>query len=237
MWITKFNVGNTNNRFVELAAKHNIIMYYYPLNSYIKNNNYHYIAATTLQGEPSDIKNFSRAIIKIRDAEKSKTVANKRMLEYLEIEGNFMFVITSSHMSSESKQMVSIFYNPAVIHLKPVRVEKTIEEWEIASADRGFIEDIIKVGQKNYGLILKAFYWKKIKNLGFLTIFPEITDKQLAAVESAIKHGYYEYPRRTSLDKLSKISKHAFSTFQAHVRKAENKIIRFAITTFRNNRG
>ena len=56
------------------------------------------------------------------------------------------------------------------------------------------------------------------------TLF-KITDKQKAALETAVAHGYYHYPRKTTVEELAKISGISRSTFQEHLRKAEAKLI------------
>lgn len=57
------------------------------------------------------------------------------------------------------------------------------------------------------------------------TLFPRLTTKQRDAIELAITHGYYDYPRKIDVQDLAKLAKLAFSTFQAHLRKAEKKLI------------
>ena len=73
------------------------------------------------------------------------------------------------------------------------------------------------------------FKKEKLKNFGFLTIFPELTKKQEEILNLALNNGYYEYPRKISLDKLTVLTKTSFSTIQEHIRKAENKILNFVI--------
>ena len=107
------------------------------------------------------------------------------------------------------------------------------EEWEIASLEKNAITDLIEAGKNIYELEVLRFYWKKIKNFGFLSILPELTEKQEKALELAFKWGYYKYPRDISAEKLAKLAKVSFSTFQAHIRKAENKIISFVIGSFK----
>ena len=68
---------------------------------------------------------------------------------------------------------------------------------------------------------------KKIKSISAIKVAPELTEKQKQAIELAIKRGYYTSPRKISLQELAKISKLSFSTFQVHLRKAEEKLIPF----------
>ena len=54
---------------------------------------------------------------------------------------------------------------------------------------------------------------------------PKLTNKQKQAMNLAIKHRYYDYPRKIDVQELAKLSKLSFSTFHAHLRKAEQKLL------------
>ncbi|WP_247730291.1 helix-turn-helix domain-containing protein [Halovivax limisalsi] len=56
-------------------------------------------------------------------------------------------------------------------------------------------------------------------------LFDSLTDRQLAALRLALERGYYEQPRRTSLRDLAERTAVARSTFEEHLRKAENKVL------------
>ena len=56
-------------------------------------------------------------------------------------------------------------------------------------------------------------------------LFDELTDRQLAALRLALDNGYYEQPRRTSTRELAEQTSVARSTFEEHLRKAENKLV------------
>nr|WP_272904676.1 helix-turn-helix domain-containing protein [Halobacterium sp. TGN-42-S1] len=56
-------------------------------------------------------------------------------------------------------------------------------------------------------------------------LFDGLTDRQLAALQLALECGYYEQPRRTSLRDLADRTSVARSTFEEHLRKAENKLL------------
>jgi len=229
MWIAKFRTRTDLNRVTKIIGKHNVTAYYYPVNHYIKNKRFHFFIAVIFEGKKEKLQAL------FQELKKTKKAKQGRRVEHLEIEGNMGLMVTSHSINEESKRFIKVFYNPAVIHLKPVRFYKLYEEWEIASIDRNSIEKMIKVLQTIGDFKLHSFYWKKVKNIGFLTLLPELTVKQKEALELCLKEGYYKYPRKISLDKLSKKSKKAFSTFQAHVRKAENKILSFAIRKFGKN--
>jgi predicted DNA binding protein len=56
-------------------------------------------------------------------------------------------------------------------------------------------------------------------------LFDAITDRQLAALQLALERGYYTQPRKTSLRELADRTDVARSTFEEHLRKAENKLL------------
>ncbi|MFC6953635.1 helix-turn-helix domain-containing protein [Halorubellus litoreus] len=56
-------------------------------------------------------------------------------------------------------------------------------------------------------------------------LFEDLTDRQLAALQLALERGYYEQPRKTSLRDLAEQTAVARSTFEEHLRKAENKLL------------
>lgn len=56
-------------------------------------------------------------------------------------------------------------------------------------------------------------------------LFEDITDRQLAALQLALESGYYEQPRKTSLRELAGQTVIARSTYEEHLRTAENKLL------------
>jgi len=97
----------------------------------------------------------------------------------------------------------------------------------IGTFDKKILDKLIINLEKLYKLKIHYIQERKIKNISIIKENPELTKKQKKAIEIAIKNGYYNYPRKTSVKELAKISKLSFSTFQAHLRKAEKKLIPF----------
>jgi hypothetical protein len=56
-------------------------------------------------------------------------------------------------------------------------------------------------------------------------LFKAVTDRQMAALRLALESGYYEQPRKTSLRDLADQTAVARSTYEEHLRKAENKLL------------
>lgn len=56
-------------------------------------------------------------------------------------------------------------------------------------------------------------------------LFDGLTHRQLAALRLALDSGYYEQPRQASVSELAEQTDVARSTFEEHLRKAQNKLI------------
>ena len=72
---------------------------------------------------------------------------------------------------------------------------------------------------------------KKVEgvNLFLPQIQPNISEKQMDSMKLAIREGYYNFPRKTDLNKLAEKKKVSKQTFQENLRKAENKLIPFLV--------
>ena len=59
-------------------------------------------------------------------------------------------------------------------------------------------------------------------------LFDSVTERQLDALQLALDNGYYEQPRQASVSDLAAQTAVARSTYEEHLRKAENKLIKNA---------
>ncbi len=57
-------------------------------------------------------------------------------------------------------------------------------------------------------------------------LFSGLTEKQIGAMLTAYRHGYYSLPREADLQTIAAKEKVARTTFQEHLKKAENKVVR-----------
>jgi hypothetical protein len=57
------------------------------------------------------------------------------------------------------------------------------------------------------------------------SLFGQLTQKQVKALVAAVENGYYEIPKRITSDELAKKQGQPRSTFEEHLRKAENKVV------------
>jgi len=54
---------------------------------------------------------------------------------------------------------------------------------------------------------------------------PDLTQHQRDSLELAIEEGYYQFPKKTDLNKLAKIAKLSKSAFSEHLKRAEMKVL------------
>ena len=225
MWVLKFKVFDEGNIFSSRTKKFNITIYYYPVNHYAEKNTYFFTAIGRLEGEEDNKKRFLRDLRKLKKSSK-----HRRWVISFEVKGDFFIGITAHTRTAEMKTFVHTYYNPRFVHVKPCIIYPDgWEEAEIASLRKEDFKKILHFGKRLYNLKLLMMKEKEIGNIGFLGVMPELTDKQKQALELAYKEGYYEYPRRIELKKLAKLMRISLSTYQAHLRKAEKKLLPFMI--------
>jgi hypothetical protein len=56
-------------------------------------------------------------------------------------------------------------------------------------------------------------------------LFSDLTEKQIGAMLTAYRHGYYNLPRDADIQTISAKEKVPRTTFQEHLKKAENKLV------------
>lgn len=208
MWVLKLKLDSSKQFMGKLAIKHKVSMTGYPL-SYYKDKNYLYvISAGFIFGEE---KNKRAAI---REFKKSKETVR------FEQEGNFMINITKQPLFTEP------VYNPEIIRPNPVIINKTgYHIWDLASFNRKVLEKVLDFSEKYLGAKVLKFREEKISNISFTSLLPELTDNQKKAMEIAINKGYYNYPKKIKMEELAKKMKISYSTYQAHLKKAESKLL------------
>lgn len=218
MWKAKFSVYDEKAVYASRAKKFNVSVHGYMLNYHSDKKYFYFTLLAFVEGSDRLRKEF------IEDLRKDKKI------HYFE-NHNYFFVCTLKHTRTKEKERHgSLFYNPLLIQTKPFIIYPSgWEELELASFNRKYLENIMKIAEKKFNLKLEYLKKGELDSLGILSIFPKLTEKQKNAVESAISNGYYEYPRKIDVQSLAKKNKSSFSTFQEHLRKAENKLIPFSV--------
>ncbi|MDH5494285.1 MAG: helix-turn-helix domain-containing protein [Candidatus Bathyarchaeota archaeon] len=85
---------------------------------------------------------------------------------------------------------------------------------------------------ENWGWVYKIL--RKVPFDGFIAssltlsadaLFSDLTKKQIEAMLTAHRHGYYNLPRNADVQTIAAKEKVPRTTFQEHLKKAENKVV------------
>ncbi len=212
MWIAKVKISGENTLLGSRAIKYKISGTGYPLSYYKKGNHIFALVAGLIFGEEKNKKAF------ISDLKKSKDLVK------LEVKKDFLVALIKQPLIAES------IYDPRIIHIKPAFISSEgYEIYELASWDRKLLIKEIEIEEKYHKGQLLKLEEKELTNISVFTILPELTDKQKKALQIAVENGYYEYPKKIELKELAKLMGICYSTYQAHLKKAEKKIIPFML--------
>jgi len=216
MWVTKIRLVDKNCIWATRCKKFNIYNYQYPLGFYKVKEGLALMMYHILEGKEKNIKNY------IKDVKKDKRV--KR----LEVKKNFMTSIAIEKRTRKELVAFEAFYNPKLIWIKPdINFPDGSEVSEIGSFDREDLTRLFNLAKKHYQGKLLFLKQIKVPKIFIPEIMPELTEKQHNAFKTASRKGYYEFPRKTNLHKLAKLTNISRPTFEEHLRKAEIKLLRF----------
>jgi len=209
MWILKLKVESESQFLGRLAIKHKVSMTGYPL-SYYKDNKWLYlITCGFMFGKEKNKREL------IKDIKKQSELVK------LELKNDFAILITKQPLFTEP------VWDPKIIRPTPtiINYKEKKHTWDLASFDRNILEKVLTFAKKHLGAELLAFKEQKISHISITTLLPELTKKQKQAMEIAINNGYYDYPKKITMEKLASMMKVSYSTYQQHLKTAEGKIV------------
>ena len=216
MWVTKIRLVDKKCIWATRCKKFGIYDYQYPLGFYKVKEGLALMMYHILEGKDKDIKCY------IKDVKKDKRIKK------LEVKKNFIISLAIEKRTKKELKAFEALYNEKLIYVKPgVNYPDGSETWEIASFDRKDITKLINFIEKYYQGELLFLKQIKVPKISIPQIMPELTEKQWEAFKIASEQGYYEFPRKTNLHKLAKLTKISRPTFEEHLRKAEIKLLKF----------
>ncbi|HYD03506.1 MAG TPA: helix-turn-helix domain-containing protein [Alphaproteobacteria bacterium] len=211
MWNLKF-IATTNNTIVgKLATKYKVVVQLYPtlINRTGSDNIIH--GYGVVFGKQSNKKKFIKEFNRLPEIISIKNYEDSFIAKYRE------------------KIHHATFYNPDILFIEPWMINGNTGKHYVSlgSWSRKDLVEIFNNIKNHHTTSLLSLKISKMTSpsMVFYTVRPQLTQKQKEALCLAVESGYYDYPRKTSIQKLAKISKLSFSTFQAHLRKAEKSII------------
>jgi len=140
-------------------------------------------------------------------------------------------IVTQSCLCSLEQSIIDRFEEHNCLYQSPTIYRQGWEHYTVVAFDEQDIRALLGDlrSDREIELLSKASISEKQIPHSMLApanqLFEDITDRQLAALQLALESGYYEQPRQTSLRALADRTAVARSTFEEHLRKAENKLL------------
>jgi predicted DNA binding protein len=214
MWSLKFKVLNKDSIYTLLTNKYDVTDFFYPVDVYKKGKLFYILGIHLIEGDEKEKKRFANAL------------KNHKKTINFEKHENMIIVLMK-----EEEKFYELIYDPSLYHPSPAIIKKGVELWSIASWERRKLENLMKEIER-WKTKFSDFELLNLKQLNphdiyFPRILPDIPEKQELAFTSALKHGYYNSPRKIDLVHLASMIKVSVSTFQENLRKAESKLLPF----------
>ncbi len=208
MWVLKLNLKCEGQFMGTLAKKHSVSLSGYPLSFQRKKSCLHLLSFGIIFGDDNHKKAFL------------EDIGSRKECVSLEHNNDFFVSITKQPLFTQP------LYHPLIFRPSPVIIHKDgFHIWELASFERKLLENVIQFAKKKIGARIVSFKNKNIKQISFTSFPNELTSQQKKAMELAIHQGYYEFPKKVTMESLAKEMKVSYSTYQAHLKKAESRII------------
>jgi predicted DNA binding protein len=217
MWVARIKLDGRESLLGKRCVKFGVEISGYPISVYTNEKGLFIYGAWFMFGVKEDVHSF------VKDLKEDDRVLN------VENQNNFII----SQIFEESKHKLA--YKQSIVHLEPIRIKRDGSEfWTMASWDKKDLTDFLDIVESSHMGELLSIKKEKIKNFSILSMNPELTENQTKALELATSNGYYDYPRKINLDELSKLSGLSYTTFHEHLRKAEKKMLPFAVNKIRS---
>jgi predicted DNA binding protein len=206
MWVMKLRMDAKTLFLGSLAIKHKVAIFGSPLSFSYKNKELYLQVCGVLVGSNKDAF--------LKDFEKDKRV--------VAVEVNKDLVVASY----KTKGFVKWLDNDHFIHSAHLSIDfDGLETLTLESFQKSSLMLLFSILKKKYSAELICIEQKDSSVIPVLRSAVSLTSKQRLALELALSHGYYKFPRLISVLELSKIAGVSFSTFQQHLRKAESKVL------------
>lgn len=210
MWIGHFKLWHDNCIYLANSSKYDVAISMYPLTSYMEAGFRFHTNLNILSGEKENIKKFINAIKK-----------DRRCLRF---EGKENAYFSHLKMKADDYHTTN-YYTPKIFLLKPIVHKDGKEDWFFGAWEKKTIAELAETFRKHFHLEVMSIKEREFTDVFVPHIMPKMTQKQKDAIRRAAANGYYDFPRKTELEKLAKSAGVSRATFLEHLRKAEKKLI------------
>lgn len=215
MWVARFRLRDEEDIYSPLCLRYTLDFFAVPYSLFLRRRQIHTFIGGVLSGSVDRKQKF------VQHLQKDKRVRSVEQYR------DFLFVHAIHPLSRETRAEIEIFYHPQYIRVKPVHLSSDgWEYWEVACFDRAELVKLVMAAEKYYSGELFFIRKEKMRAIASLALAPDLTEKQFAALELAYKEGYYTYPHTLTMTALAGHVHKSYATFQEHLRKAEQKLVR-----------
>ena len=147
------------------------------------------------------------------------------------IDDSGLHVVTQSCLCSLEDSIIERFEAHNCLYQPPTVHRQGWEHYTVVAFDEADVRALFRglEADRDVEVLSKTSVSERRVPHSMLTpvdqLFEDVTDRQLAALRLALESGYYEQPRKTSLRELADRTSVARSTYEEHLRKAENKLL------------
>ncbi|MFA9418301.1 helix-turn-helix domain-containing protein [Natrinema sp. HArc-T2] len=147
------------------------------------------------------------------------------------IDDSGLHVVTQSCLCSLEDSIIDRFEQYNCLYQPPTVHRQGWEHYTVIAFDENDVRALLQdlEGDRDIEVLSKTAITEQQIPHSMLApvdqLFEDITERQLAALRLALESGYYEQPRKTSLRELAEQTAVARSTYEEHLRKAENKLL------------
>lgn len=204
-----------NSLAIEAAKKFNVTILAFPMNTTMDDKLTYMTSGHLVIGSKENKKKYFEFV--------------KKQPKYknIEIEGDFLVYTYEAPVKETHLQM---YFTPEIFFIKPVTVKPDgYEYFEFGSWKKENLTNFMKKVKKWLKIYEFSIKKEKVTDIYLPHLMPKLTDKQKTAVSLAYQQGYYEYPKKTNIEKLAKTMSVSSSTYQEHLRKAEEKLMPFLL--------
>lgn len=142
-----------------------------------------------------------------------------------------LYAIVRSCLCSLDDSLISWFEEYSCLYVPPTVYRHGWEHYTVTAFDdrdvRALLGDLDSARDIEV-LSTKTVESRRVPHSLFMTadtLFGELTPRQLEALRIALDSGYFEQPREASIKELAAQTSVARSTYEEHLRKAQNKLI------------
>ncbi|WP_440989248.1 helix-turn-helix domain-containing protein [Haloarchaeobius baliensis] len=147
------------------------------------------------------------------------------------VDASGLHVVTQSCLCTLEDSIIERFESHNCLYQPPTVHRQGWEHYSVVAFDEGDVRALLGEldDDRDIELLSKTAIAEEHVPHSMLApvdrLFEDLTDRQLAALQLALEGGYYEQPRAVSTRELAETTSVARSTFEEHLRKAENKLL------------